>query len=119
MIDNEIEKFKSVILDTMILTNRIDNQISEFRAKITFTNHSVLEFSEIRVFGINKRKYSFQWMNENNDLIIRWDNAFHHKHISTFPHHKHVNTESNIEASDEPTLESILLIISNSITLNQ
>jgi hypothetical protein len=114
MITTELERFKDIIFNTTILKDKIDNQISEFRAKITFIDYSVLEFSEILVLGINKRKYSFQWMNKDNDLIIRWDNALHHRHISTFPHHKHVGVESNIQPAEELVLTDVLLIISES-----
>jgi hypothetical protein len=50
--------------------------------------------------------YSYHWQNENGLLIIRWDNAPHHKQIQTYPHHKHLGEE--ILASDEITLEYVL-----------
>ncbi|WP_347489345.1 DUF6516 family protein [Desulfoscipio sp. XC116] len=34
--------------------------------------------------------YSYHWQEDNSQLIIRWDNAPHHKQIKTFPHHKHI-----------------------------
>ncbi len=30
------------------------------------------------------RDYSFHWQDQNNRLIIRWDNVEHHKHLKTF-----------------------------------
>ena len=33
--------------------------------------------------------YSFHWQRETGELIVRWDNAPHHREITTFPHHMH------------------------------
>ncbi len=60
-----------------------------------------------------KRNYSYHWQDEKGKLIIRWDNAPHHRYIKTYPHHKHVN--NTIEESYEVTLEDILKAISNKI----
>ncbi|MBF0516731.1 MAG: hypothetical protein HQK97_06375 [Nitrospirae bacterium] len=38
-----------------------------------------------------QRNYSFHWQSSDNDIIIRWDNAPHHKELLTFPHHKHIH----------------------------
>ncbi|WP_297522135.1 DUF6516 family protein [Thermococcus sp.] len=58
--------------------------------------------------------YSFQWQ-EGGKLRIRWDNAPHHRELSTFPHHKHVGGEKNVVPSDEITLEEVLVAIANHI----
>lgn len=106
-----LEKHQSIIASQRDLLNRKDNQISEFKARLTFKDDSILEFSEVIIFGIAKRKYSFQWMNSNFELIIRWDNAFHYRHIPTFPHHKHIGEENSVESSEEMTLEKVLSFI--------
>ena len=56
--------------------------------------------------------YSFQWQ-RNGELIVRWDNAPHHRNIETFPHHKHVGDE--ILPSNETTLEDVLLFIESRV----
>lgn len=38
-------------------------------------------------------KYSYQWMDQNKNLICRWDNSPHYKNINTFPYHLHKNNE--------------------------
>lgn len=58
--------------------------------------------------------YSFQWQ-RNGNLIIRWDNAPHHRGIETFPHHKHVGSKDNVQPSKEISLEDILGIIEEKI----
>ena len=50
------------------------------------------------------------------DLIMRWDNALHHRHIPTFPYHKHVGNEEQIEASGEMFLTNVLQIINVQLT---
>lgn len=52
---------------------------------------------------INERNYSFHWQKSNGELIIRWDNAPHHKHLENYPHHKH--TADRVEESKEITLQ--------------
>ncbi len=103
-----ISTFEDIIEDTQILTQRQDNRIMEFRVRLKLIDNSILEITEIFVFDISKRKYSFQWMDESYNLKIRWDNAPPHRQISTFPHHKHVEQEDNIQESEEPTVEEIL-----------
>ncbi len=54
-------------------------------------------------------KYAYHWQNENNVLIVRWDNSPHHNNIITYPHHKHLM--NSIEPSYEITLEDVLKYI--------
>ena len=58
--------------------------------------------------------YSIQWQRDG-ELIIRWDNAPHHRKLSTFPHHKHVGSDKNVLPSSEITLEDVLRVISSNI----
>ena len=77
---------------------------------ITFKNGHQLAFTEIREENVNsKAKYRYQYMNEKQVMIFRYDNAHHHQHLSNFPHHKH--TAAQITASTEPALQDILLEI--------
>lgn len=48
-------------------------------------------------------------MNQNNQLIFRYDNVPHHQKLklSSFPHHKHDGNEDNIIASNAPNLSDI------------
>ena len=39
-------------------------------------------------------KYSYHWQDSNNQLIVRWDNAPHYPHLSTFPHHRHEHNQT-------------------------
>lgn len=61
--------------------------------KLTFVDLSTLEFS---IFVIAEKrklrldKYRFHYMDSANKLIFRYDNAPHHREVSTFPVHKHL-----------------------------
>jgi hypothetical protein len=51
------------------------------------------------------RRYAYH-ISKGSELIIRWDNAPHHRRVRTFPHHKHVK-EAILE-SREVVIEDIL-----------
>ncbi len=51
------------------------------------------------------RRYAYH-ISKKSELIIRWDNAPHHRQIRTFPHHKHV--KDTVLESREVTIEEIL-----------
>ncbi len=77
---------------------------------IIFENRRRLDFVQVKdLETTGKIKYRYQYMDENQAMIFRYDNAPHHKEAQTFPHHKH--TLSGIEESVEPTLHDILLEI--------
>lgn len=61
--------------------------------EVTFVDASRLIFfvflrqqSEV----LTREKYRYHFMDADNALIFRYDNAPHHDHIDTFPHHKHL-----------------------------
>ena len=56
-------------------------------------------------------RYAYYWLKQNDELRIGWDNAPHHPEVSTHPHHKHIETQENIQASDETNLEDVLRLI--------
>ncbi len=55
---------------------------------VILKDNSSLKIKELLING-NKRKYSYHWQDNNNNLICRWDNSPHWKSILSFPHHKH------------------------------
>jgi hypothetical protein len=58
-------------------------------------------------------RYAYYWLKQNGELRIGWDNAPHHPEISTHPHHKHIESQENIQTSDETNLEDVLRLIKN------
>ena len=51
------------------------------------------------------QRYAYH-VSKGLQLVIRWDNAPHHRQIRTFPHHKHL--KDAILESKEVTIEEIL-----------
>ena len=73
---------------------------------IAFADGSRLEFSE--QLPTTRRKFRLHYMDAQDNLIVRWDSAPHHKVLGTFPFHKHtpVGVEEHgaitlLEAMDE------------------
>ncbi len=94
------------------LTKKIYN-ISQgyISGSIIFENNHRLDFVEVKnIEVLNKIKYRYHYMNDEQVMIFRYDNAPHHTNVSTFPHHKHDG--ENIRESVEPSLDQVLLEIS-------
>jgi hypothetical protein len=74
---------------------------------------------EVQVFSDkpDKIKYSYHYMNQEQHLVFRYDNAPHHHELSTFPHHKHL--PSKVEPHKELTLRDVLLEIAQDKNLNR
>jgi hypothetical protein len=77
---------------------------------IHFDSGCRLEFMELKDTDRSaKIKYRYQYMDQQNTRLFRYDNAPHHPNITTHPHHKHNGEE--IIGSCEPTLFDVLLEI--------
>jgi hypothetical protein len=78
------------------------------KVKVILKGNSKLYIREY--VDTEERNYSYHWQDAEGNLIIRWDNAPHHKNLRTYPHHKHKGNK--VEESFETTCEKILLEIS-------
>ena len=71
-----------------------------FRARVTFTDNSQLEFSEFVEQNADDEiqvvTYSYHWSDENDNIIRRWDNTPHFPKLKNFPHHVHVKEDDVI-----------------------
>ncbi len=94
-----------------VLDFQEENESFLLKLKIKFVDKSEL-FTRESVKK-NLRKYSFHWQSEDGLLIIRWDNANHHRELSTFPHHRYEQDEDNVKENQEVTLMEILKYILN------
>jgi hypothetical protein len=75
-----------------------------FNLKIHLNNNTFLYVREyLDEFSLD---YPYHWERNNHELIVRWDNSEHHKHLNSFPHHKPFR--GNILESYEITLEEVL-----------
>jgi len=103
----ELEKFNEHIQSFRIDQFEQNGTNLRFRMTVNFNNKSKLFIKEIIING-EKRKYAYQWVNKNNELICRWDNAPDWPEIDSFPHHKHVQDENNVKASKNIEFSTIL-----------
>lgn len=60
-------------------------------------------------------RYSYYWLDTDNELKIGWDNAPHHTQLPTFPHHRHIGPHSTLYASTETCLEDIIPLLEQQI----
>ena len=110
-IEKTINEFPNIRFSS--LTKKIYNATQGYiSGSITFDNEHRLDFVEVKNTDIEpKIKYRYHYMDENNKMIFRYDNAPHHSEVQTFPHHKHELDE--ISSSKEPNLYDVLLEISH------
>ena len=112
----EIELFNSlpIVSSYEILDFKQGSQFYYLKVKVKLTDGSTLQ---VRMFVSDQDyNYSYHWQNENEKLIIRWDNSPHHPELETFPHHKHINNE--VAKSLEISLEEVLLFIQKRLNKN-
>lgn len=82
------------------------------KGKIDYKDNSLLHLREFVYVEItvDRKMYSYQYMNAQNSLIFRYDNTEHHRKLNlpNFPHHKHDGTEDNVVSSNAPFLANVL-----------
>jgi hypothetical protein len=76
----------------------------------TLIDNSRLELRDY-LFVDGRRTYAYQWMEVDNSLRRRWDNAPHWPTISTAPHHCHVPNSAVPEASVVTDLAQLMLFL--------
>lgn len=115
MIHEILHQFDEIISETESLNIREIKGLTHYKCKIQLIDGSNLRISE----KWNEQQliqYSYYWLDDENELIIGWDNASHHHQISTYPHHKHVQKQTKIYASNENCLKAVLDFIKQSIS---
>lgn len=96
------------VLDQFALNvTPVSINFNSFKLKVILADGSSLRINE-QYHNDVLEKYAYYWLDERNELIIGWDNAPHHPHLSTHPHHKHVASQANIQPSSEKNLDEAL-----------
>ena len=93
LIEKAIEYSPATEAEIEIL--RLDAKSGLIEGVLYFADGSRLEFTErvvIEQRRLVKQEYRYQFV-RNEEAVFRYDNAPHHKHISTHPHHKHVGAK--------------------------
>ena len=65
------------------------------------------------LFIDGSRTYAYQWMEPDNQLRRRWDNAPHWPSISTTPHHTHTPDKEMPNPSTVTNLEDLIAFLQN------
>ncbi len=112
MFHNDIvEKFNFIIVDIKKEEYKsTESNLTSYKAIFILKGNMSLRVKEIRE-GTDLIKYSYYFLNSNNNIIYGWDNAPHHDNINTFPHHKHIKNNSSIEESSVRNLSDVLEIL--------
>lgn len=87
-------------------------KISILKLRVILIDRSILSITEIE--KTDEIKYSYNWQKTKGDLIMRWDNAPHWKHLKTYPHHKHLNRKTVVE-TNEVTFAEVLAVVENQV----
>ena len=95
-----------LIVDKTVDFKEFSSDEGMVRGRLLFLGGYVLTFMEYIQTGKERPKYRFNLSDGKGNVIFRYDNAAHHKEISTFPHHKHVSTE--VKPSKEISLAEVL-----------
>lgn len=103
-------KTSNIISQYHILDFKQENDFFYFKILINLTNNSELHVKEYS--SSIERNYSYHWQDKEKNLVVRWDNAPHHKDLKTAPHHKHTPI---LEESFEISLEDVLAFIEKRI----
>ena len=110
-LEDQISLFQNILVTYSVTTKYYNSSKGYISGNIVFTGNSKLSFKEVKDTEFNKKdKYSYHFMSSSDEIIFRYDNAYHHPEIKTFPHHKHL--PENIKESNEPELIDILIEIS-------
>ena len=104
------EKYGSVV--ERIVSVELDGEM--LRVVLYLKDSSNLRITELWADKILK-KYSYYWLNTDNELKTGWDNAPHHTKIKSFPHHKHIGQQKDLQSSTENNLEDVMRVILQNI----
>jgi hypothetical protein len=105
---SSILKHRKFIKNYEVKRFRVAGDSSEIVIVVEFVDGSLLYVRDY-TFG-RERKYSYHWQ-KDGEMLIRWDNAPHWKHLRTYPHHKHISLEKNIQESKEHNLDAVMNFI--------
>ena len=103
-------KTSTIIDNYELLDFKSGKDFYYIKGRINLKNKTILYFRQY--LSEKEHLYSYHWQEKGGRMIIRWDNAPHHKQVKTYPHHKHT---PEVEESKEMTLEEIMEYIRNRI----
>ena len=87
------------------------------QGELYFADDSVLHIREFvdTENGVDCLMYVYHYMDNQNNLVFRYDNTGHHKGLPNYPHHKHVGSQNNVISTNAPNLAEVLVEIEQSL----
>ncbi len=114
MMQEILEQFNDIIVETEFLNLAQIRDLVHYKCKVQLIDGSNLRISE-KWQEQQLIQYSYYWLDDENNLIIGWDNVPHHTQITTYPHHQHVQQQTEVYDSFERDLKTILEFIKQKI----
>ena len=102
MLSDLIEKHEEIIASWTVTNFDREGTNLRLKAEVVFIDKSRLFIRQVVLNGI-MLKYAYHWQNQDEILIIRWDNAGHWPDVATFPHHKHLRKDDEIQVLPSAT----------------
>ena len=118
LIGNIYASFSEIVHEINILEYFINDYGIYLKANIVFNGGSSLRIIQSEKPIGNILRYSYYWLNRDNQLILGWDNAPHHKELDSYPHHKHVGSQYMVLSSFERCLDDVLNVIKHELDKN-
>ena len=79
---------RSPVVNDIDVSDAIEEESFQYvRVSAEIVDGSLLHIREL--LAADHSKYSYHWQAPSGKLLLRWDNAPHHPHVSTHPDHKH------------------------------
>ena len=104
-----------IVRDIVIIRERGLPDQGFFRARLTLQNGDFVEVTEyfvVETGSVHTVEYRYQWMDAmQQSLRKRWDNAEHHRSLSSFPHHVHIGREDHVEPGQLLSIADLISII--------
>ena len=88
-----------------------DRGLLRYRLTLRGSLIEIFELFQIVEGRAEVTKYSFHWQDMTGKLLKRWDNAAHHRELSTSPHHVHDGKEENVRPHESVSTEEVLALV--------
>lgn len=116
-VESYLEDYTHIVEDYIVNKQTFTKEKGTIVGEVFFNNETRMDFLEvINTNKPTKDKYSYHYMNKDNEMIFRYDNAKHFRKIKTFPHHKH--TKNGVVENNETNIKEVLSEIEELIAGN-
>ena len=104
----------SQVLRWTVVREEVQGDMGMLRYRLILRGSALLEMFEcfhVVEGQVQVARYSFHWQDAAGQLLKRWDNAAHHRELSTHPHHVHDGAEANVRPHGPINAEEVLALV--------